>query len=529
MLKVKILSSLAKVFADEEPLSAERASYSMLKNERISFQAAFCSDIDTDVTASVEGEMSGCMAVYAVKDVPVGLAAFENSDDYYLRKTSGNYPDILMPVNKTNAKAGVWYSFWFEAAPGGNMTGRKTVVIRLNDIVKEVSLDIKDFSLPEKKIVYTNWFHCDAICDYYNVEPFTGEFWRIFGNFAKTASLHGQNCILTPLFTPALDTAPGGERTTVQLIGVRVNGGRYTFDFSRLRKWVEICRSLGIEYFELCHFFTQWGAKHAPKIVATDSKGREKKIFGWKTRTSSKKYDDFLRQFSRALRKFIDGNGLRDNVFIHISDEPSGDQLKVYRKRAKLIREIFPGYRVMDALSEYDFYKSGSVDIPVPSVGRIETFYGKADPLWTYYCCGQGNCNLPNRFIAMPSLRNRVLGVLLYRYNASGFLQWGYNFYNTSLSLKRINPYEVTDAGGAFPSGDSFIVYPGKDGEAICSLRLKVLYEGFCDLAALRALEEKEGREKVLELTGDISMENYPHDDEWLLSLRERINALLCG
>ena len=68
-----------------------------------------------------------------------------------------------------------------------------------------------------------------------------------------------------------------------------------------------MCRECGIEYFEMSHLFTQWGAKHAPKIVAIDSKGREKKIFGWKTRTSSKEYDKFLRAFASELIKIIDG------------------------------------------------------------------------------------------------------------------------------------------------------------------------------------------------------------------------------
>ena len=34
-----------------------------------------------------------------------------------------------------------------------------------------------------------------------------------------------------------------------------------------------------------------------------------------------------------------------------------------------------------------------------------------------------------NRFIAMPSGRNRVGGFLLYKYGINGFLHWGFNFY----------------------------------------------------------------------------------------------------
>ena len=132
----------------------------------------------------------------------------------------------------------------------------------------------------------------------------------------------------------------------------------------------------------------------------------------------------------------------------------------------------------------------------------------------------------------MPSLRNRVLGVIMYKFNIKGFLQWGYNFYNTQYSIESIDPYKVTDAGGAFPSGDSFAVYPAPDGKAVPSLRIKVFYDAFQDLAALRLLENKIGREGVLELIEKdlqkpLTFREYPHDEKWLLDLRERINSLI--
>ena len=48
--------------------------------------------------------------------------------------------------------------------------------------------------------------------------------------------------ILTPIFTPPLDTAVGGERTTTQLVGIKTDGDAYCFDFAKLDRWVELCR-----------------------------------------------------------------------------------------------------------------------------------------------------------------------------------------------------------------------------------------------------------------------------------------------
>ena len=154
-----------------------------------------------------------------------------------------------------------------------------------------------------------------------------------------------------------------------------------------------------------------------------------------------------------------------------------------------------------------------------------------AKDLWTYYCCGQYQNELPNRFFAMPSVRNRILGALLYRYACAGFLHWGFNFYFSQLSLREIDPFTVTDAGGAFPSGDSFTVYPGEDGEPLPSLREKGFYEGLQDLRALQTLEKKIGREETLALLedtlGKITFSSYPMDETKILLLRERINEKL--
>jgi hypothetical protein len=128
-------------------------------------------------------------------------------------------------------------------------------------------------------------------------------------------------------------------------------------------------------------------------------------------------------------------------------------------------------------------------------VNHIEPFAGKVPALWTYYCCSQHKDYVPNRFFSMPSLRNRVLGVLMYKYEVRGFLQWGYNFWYSQLSVREIDPFTVTDAGKAFPSGDAFVVYPGENGTPLLSLRLKVFYEALQDMRALQLLEQHIGRD----------------------------------
>ena len=526
MKKIKAISSLEKV-TDNAAFCEEVLYYTVLKNEKLNFQLLLTSDEDIDYKPKISCDFADSVKAFEVKKVPVGKACYDDSDDYYIDKEPGMYPDLLAEINDTiHLAADEPVNLWIELS-GFNKTGNGAFKITAGENVKEITIKVVDAFIPEQSFIVTNWFHCDCIADYYDVEVFSDEFWKITGNFIAAASSHGINCILTPLFTPALDTAPGSERTTVQLVGVKKTAQKYLFDFSNLDKWIDLCRNNGIKYFELSHFFTQWGAEHAPKIIAEDENGEMTHIFGWFTEPDSKEYDCFLKCLAVELRQYFKDKGIEKRIFVHISDEPSKDNLELYGRRAGLIKEIFPDYPVIDALSDYDFYKMGFVDIPIPCENNIEQFFGKVDPLWTYYCCGQHKDYVPNRFICMPSLRNRVLGMLAYKYNLKGFLQWGYNFYNSQLSIKRIDPYKVTDSDGSFPAGDAFVVYPGKNGTPELSLRLKVFYDGIQDYEALTLLEKKIGREKVLELTGDISFSNYPHDNSRLLNLRNRVNEML--
>ncbi|MCG4808289.1 hypothetical protein L0P46_10495, partial [Collinsella aerofaciens] len=83
--------------------------------------------------------------------------------------------------------------------------------------------------LPKQKVLHTEWFYPDCLADYYGCDVFSEEHWKIIGNFMRTAASQGVNMIFTPLFTPALDTLIGGERTTVQLVKVYKRSDGYSF------------------------------------------------------------------------------------------------------------------------------------------------------------------------------------------------------------------------------------------------------------------------------------------------------------
>ncbi|MDD6236808.1 MAG: DUF4091 domain-containing protein [Clostridiales bacterium] len=536
----RILSSLEKVFPDETPACKNLKTISVLQGELLQFQWAICSCEGNRVESCirVDSIFKDNISLYEVGCVPSMLPAYAESDNDFLRRSPGMYPDVLRPTGGTmSLVGGQWRSAWVEVAIPSNLCAgnygiRLTLFSAQNpDEVwaeAEITVEVIGVTLPEQKLIYTNWFHCDCLALRYQVPVFSDEHWEIIRNYIKNAVRYGANMLLTPVFTPPLDTEVGGERPTVQLVGITWEEGKYHFDFVQLKRFMDLAWDCGIRYYEISHLFTQWGAQHAPKIVIKEN-GQEKKRFGWYTDARSQEYVSFINCFLLALKEHLKKEGRLDQCWFHISDEPSVAALESYRCARDSVRDILRDCRTMDALSDIAFYKEGLVPHPIPSTDHIDAFLEANIPhLWTYYCCGQ-TVDVSNRMMAMPSVRNRILGWQLYRYQIEGFLQWGYNFWFTFLSREFIDPYAVTDAGEMFPSGDAFIVYPGENGQPVSSIRQKVFYESLQDMRALQLLETQIGREATVawleqECGSPLTFRQYPREAEWILQTREKLN-----
>ena len=528
--KIKVISPLEKIYDTDKIPERELKSFSILKNEKKSFQVAVEVSADTEAEVKVESAFEK-VNIYTVEHIKSDLPMWKKDvDDYYRYSESGYYPDLLLPVEgAVKLKKGVT-ALWIEVDGKDADAGVHKIAVSIGGEAVSIDCEIIDAELDFSDFLYTNWFYTDCLMSYYGFEVFSDEYWRVTENFLKTAREYGMNCVLTPIFTPALDTQKGKERPTVQLIDVTVTKGDYSFNFDKLTQWIEMANRCGVEHFELAHFYTQWGARHAPKIMATVD-GEYKRIFGWDTRANSRKYKKFLTALSVELKKYLEERKLKEKVLIHVSDEPHAPCI-AYKKASKHIHSLYEGYKIVDALSDYSFYKKKIVSSPIPSNDHIEPFIGNVENLWVYYCSAQKNNYVSNRFFCNESLRTRIIGYQMYKYDIKGFLHWGYNFYYKRLSKGLIDPFTVSDAGKEFPSGDSYVVYPAKDGTPYPSLRLKVFYDALQDMAALKTLEKLTDKKTSLEIIEEkgkhnITFSNYPHDEAWLLETREQVNQMI--
>lgn len=547
MILSKIISSMDKCFLDGNIQELKAVGkISMLKNEHLSLQLAYT---ETERAAghrrglklNVKGALGEYVRVRKVENVPVTMPVYDNRhDDNYLRTAPGLYPDVLMPLTYRDTVivcAGHLRALWLDFEPKGALeAGDYETVIELCEgenvvTTQTVNIHIIGAELPENELYVTQWFHCDCLAHYYHTDAFSERHWEIIENFARTAVENGINLLLTPIFTPALDTYIGGERLTTQLIGVTRNGAEYSFDFTLLDRWIDMCNRVGIKYFEIAHLFTQWGAAHAPKVMATVD-GEYRKLFGWDTDATGDEYATFLRTFLPAFLDHMKARGDDQRCLFHISDEPNADHLEQYKKSKAVVSDLLEGYIIMDALSNFEFYQQGVVKTPIPSNNHIGPFLdAKVPDLWTYYCCGQGTGNVSNRFLSMPGARTRCIGTQFFKYDIAGFLQWGYNFYNNVGSHDSVDPFLDTCGDYFAPAGDCFSVYPAPDGTAYESMRIIQFREGLDDCAAMKLAATLCGKDAVVaeieKLTGEIRFDRSLRYSQNMLAVREAVNRMI--
>ena len=545
IMALKFMSSMEKCFLDDKICDQkEKNSFVMFKNERLSFQLAY--SFDGVYNAMVSVDLSGDFAPYAtvrqVVSVPVAYPVRNdtkcNSD--CIRNTPGLYPDVIRPIHydgQVKVIENQLHTLMIDVKlPENACVSDGNIIVTLSGTniseSAEAKIHVVNAELPPQKLIHTEWFYTDCIAEAYHTEAFSKKHWKHIKSFLKTAVDNGINMILTPVFTPELDTYIGGERMTTQLVDITVESkGNYSFDFNKLDRWIDMLDRCGIEYIEISHLFTQWGAKHAPKIMATVD-GEYKKLFGWETDAHSEEYSTFLRTFLTALLSHLKAQGNDKRCFFHVSDEPHTGDEEIYTKSKESIADVLKGYPIMDALSNINFFNLGIIDHPIPANNRIKPFLeAKVPGLWTYYCVSQP-IDVSNRYHAMPNWRNRSIGMQIYKYNIEGFLQWGYNFYNNQYSGDPINPYYEQSCDFSFPGGDPFSVYPHMDGTALESPRLVVFNEALQDIKAMKLAEKYTSHEEVVAvienaLGKELTFETCAKSSEIMLRIREDVNAII--
>lgn len=526
MIDVRVLNSLDTIFTDRDPSSKELKGVSACRNQSVNFQLAFKINDNSAQSCDfyIRFDTDLPLSIYYINNVPVVTTCGVDG-----APPIGLYPDILIEKKVNPPLQDVYFPWGKFTVEEGETTllraygdswqgifvcinefeknvssGKRDIKITLYDknnaLVGEASLsvDVLPLKLPRQKLLYTNWVHYDCLADIYGEEVFSDRYFDILRDYVEKAARNGMNMILLPAFTPPLDTGIGDERMTVQLVKIKKSGKNYEFDFTLMKRFMDMCRSCGITHFEHSHFFTQWGAKNAPKIIVSVD-GKDKKLFGWHTKGTGKAYADFLAQYIEALKEFLKTERLEKKIMFHVSDEPSDKQLEQYQRARSIVKKHLDGYMLGDAISHVEIYNKGCCDTPIAVTSAIHDFIGVCDDLWAYYTGSSSMQGRSSRVLTVPRERNRVLGVQLYYHNVKGFLHWAYNNYYGEQSKHLFNP-ALNPSGGFSLSGTSFVVYPDFNGRCLQSVRQKTFAEGLSDMRLLALLERVCGKKVCREI-----------------------------
>ncbi len=492
-----------------------------------------------DTYVFVDSALKDYINVYCVKDAVADCV--DPHDDDVIITEPGIVPDILVPLSDQNGRMAISNTvttLWVDVkVPSHCLPGVYPVTIRMennlnrNDVIeKTFDIQVLPAVLPKQSTIYTQWLHVDSIASAHNVEVYSEEHWTLIEKYMRLAREVGINMILTPIITPPLDTEWGLKRLCVQLIAIEKCGEKYYFDFSLLDRYIDLAISCGIEYFEMSHLFSQWGLHYAANIKVKEN-GVEDYMFDTRVKSTDPAYGDFLRQMLTELVKFLKLKGVFEKSFFHISDEPYDDHLEAYKFGRDILEPIIGEDKMMDAISKVDYYDRGLTKLPVVAINHMEAFLERdIENRWGYYCCSQWD-KVSNHFLDMPSYRNRIIGLQIYKFNLVGFLHWGYNYYNSQVSRYLINPYMTTSSDKAFPSGDAFVVYPMKDGP-VPSIRAIVFNEALQDVDVCKMLEGYIGREAVVKMIDeaagmDVTFKEYPRNSDYIPSLMNKMKEMI--
>ncbi len=504
-------------------------------NERFSFQLALRTDEYVYIKVAIAAPKGWEARVRRVGLVPVQHHNTPYVNDPLdmdgLGQIPGLVPDTLLEEDAISLGENENNAFWFTVKPNKSVKPGKydiTVTMTPHDWeLKPIKKLTKTFKLPvelhnitikpRKDFHVTHWFYADCLQTWYKTEFCEERFWELLPSYIKNITDHGQNVLYVPLFTPPLDM----EKHPSQLLKITKKGkDKYVFDWTDVRRYVKIAKKCGIDTFEWCHLFSQWGCSNAIKIY--EGQGVDEKLLWPKeTPATDKIYRNFLSQLLPELQAFLKEEKILNKSLFHISDEPHGDVMKANYLAAKsLLRELAPWMRFIDAISELSYGKDGVVDMPVPTIKCAIDFHNAGIASWCYYCCSPRGKFL-NHLMDTPLAKIAMHGFLFYHWPFKGFLHWGYNYWNDHHKRTLINPFVTTDAntwpGWAF--GDTFLVYPGENGP-IDSIRWEIFAEAMQDYALLQTL----GIERDDKLFAKVkSFDDFPKDPAWRLKVRAEL------
>ena len=506
------VDSLIKVFPGDEILRNRLAKPEFLgaRNSHVSVQWVLRSHQRVEnVSVEVEGFEGGtpdalAAQVRAVGYVVVSSNTYRTPPSEIIHSAPALFPDVLLekfPItldaDKTQA---VWITLSIpSAAKPGDYHGQLVLKVGGIETGRDAfTLHVAAATVPaQQTLKVSNWFYLSdrQLRSQYGVQQLTEGWWTILGNIGRVMAEHRQNMISTPL--------TGFYFSKLALIGAHAGTSGLEYDFTNFDRWVSTFQKAGlIGSIEGSHVLRREENPDDPAhlkvdvYVLEDGKAALKALPADDPRAEAG-----LRPMLVALRQHLQERGWLGIYYQHVLDEVGENEMPVYQRYAAIVHESMPGIRTMDAVDarrNLDIYeKSCNVWVPVLGsfdalVPRLHQHVANGGEAW-FYTCLFPTGKYANRFIDYALIKTRLLQWFNFRYNLTGFLHWGGNYWSPNPILDTQPLLGESWETGIIPPGDAFIVYPDQEHESILSsIRLEAMRESIEDYELLRVLESKD-------------------------------------
>ena len=395
-------------------------------------------------------------------------------------------PDEIKP----NWTQGVWLTISVprDAAPGEYKGGLQ---IQAGPQSKrfDISLRVFDFTLPDmtKGNFYLNiWQDPAAIARMAKVPLWSPAHWKLLEAYARNLADHGERSISTSIIYDPWRSQTGFVYPSMvewKFPGTYQTGqaSQFQFDFSVFDRYVEMMMKAGIDKSIQCFSMVDGpGRTSLCNIGYIDTTTGKLRVCP--THVGDAAYRNVWGAFLPALVSHLKQRGWLDRTYMGFDEKPQA-----------IMDGIFSVLKA-DAPELKFSLAGGSSSQESATAGDLVLYYGAlahrdvvrrlleerrtVGPTTFYTACGTAS---PNTFIYSPQWESRIFPWIAFQYGLAGYSRWAYTSW----------PEDVwKNPESRWHSGDSFFVYPGKDGP-IDSTRWELMRQGIEDYEALSLLKQK--------------------------------------
>lgn len=378
---------------------------------------------------------------------------YESVKHFVTRKAPFNVYEITMPLDKgilrkERAAFYVRLNIALDATPG-MYEGAVTLYIDDNAITVPVSLKIYNAQVPplaQSNFHMVNWIYYDRLATQYNVIPYSDEYRAILGQYFENELDMRNDYLMIPSGVPVRDE----------------DGRVIDFDFTNAEYVGNMALEYGFKYIMggFSARFHEWDEDDHYLLwdrevgVSTIEGFRQLKIY-----------------FSRAWECVV-RNNWQAHYMQCLVDEPQFPNSLAYRAMSGICRQNMPGVKIHDPVETTEI--GGALDVWDVKQAVYEKYLDDyrrlqemGEEIWLYTCGYPAGATM-NRIMDLPLTVSRLPMWLCYKYDAKGFLHWGYHLCPTDELLDGC--IYIPKKNAKYPPGNAHVVYTG-DGRPWYSLR----------------------------------------------------------